>query len=382
MNAQILHIQDRNKVSIYVSGPEDFSLIEGESISAQIVIENPDISLYCLDDANQRALFAELPPGVDLTQATFYYLDQFEHAQRLIAVPYPELHALARGLAKPTNLILLVNMGRCGSTLLSKALNHVEGVTGYSEPDVYTQIVHLYNADSGREAELVGLLDSCTRLICQPTAVSSSGSPAPQTFAIKFRSTSTMIGDLLYQALPQAAHLFVYRNAIDWVGSYYAISIRDSDVTEAPTEIAQAILKQLFGFSPCLEAFYGDNPPPTLRLEEALAICWPAFLERYADMRQAGVPLSALRYEDLKARPQETLAALFKLCHLPQDQVPNALTAFEQDSQEGSSFAREQADRGNRHPLSAEQIARVRALLARHLTFSDPDMILPGTLQI
>lgn len=382
MSAQILHIRDRNKTSLYVSGPEDFSLSEGEPISPQIVLESPDISLYCLDDANQRALFAELPPGVDLTQAPFYYQAQFERAQQLIAVPYPELHALARVLPRPKSLILIVNTGRCGSTLLSQALNQVRGVTSYSEPDVYTQLVHLRNADRGRAAELAGLLDSCTRLICRPAPGTSGSDPASQTFAIKFRSTSTTIGDLLYQALPQATYLFVYRNAIDWVGSYYAISVRGSDVTQAPTEIAQAILKQLFGFSPCLETFYGDNPPPTLRLEEALALCWPAFLERYTDLRRAGVPLAALRYEDLKARPRETLAALFEFCRLPQDQVSNALAAFEQDSQQGSTFARTQADHGNRRPLSAEQIGRVRDLLARHPTFGEPDIVLPGTIQV
>jgi hypothetical protein len=55
------------------------------------------------------------------------------------AVPYPELNTLVRAAPEPERLILIVNIGRCGSTLRSKALNLVEGVTSYSEPDVYTQ---------------------------------------------------------------------------------------------------------------------------------------------------------------------------------------------------------------------------------------------------
>jgi len=100
MNAQILHIHERKQASILVSSPEDFTVIEGESISPQIVLDNPDVSLYCLDDANQRALFCELPPGIDLSQPPFYYQEQFEQAQRLIAVPCPLLADLPGTLCR------------------------------------------------------------------------------------------------------------------------------------------------------------------------------------------------------------------------------------------------------------------------------------------
>lgn len=382
MNAQILHIQDRNKVSGVLSFPEDFTVAEGEPISTQILLKSPDVSLYCLDDANQRALFCELPPGIDLSQPPFYYQEQFERAQRLIAVPYQELHALAQTLPEPDRLILIVNMGRCGSTLLSKALNRVEGVISYSEPDVYTQIVQLRNADRSRDAELVDLVQSCTRLTCRPPIAGSTGVQPPHTYAIKFRSACTEIADLLYQALPQAIYLYGYRNAIDWVGSYYRIIAQGDAPTEVPTDYALAAVQQLFGLSLCLKTFYGDQPPATLYVEEALALSWPTFLEHYVEFHRAGIPFVALSYEDLKARPRETLTALFGHCGLPLNQVPSALAAFEQDSQQGTFFAREQAEHSNRQSWGKEQIARVRSLLVRHPTFKKPDIVLPGTIQV
>lgn len=382
MDAHILQIQDRSKASGFFSSPKDFDVTEGESVSPQIVLTNPDVSLYCLDDANQRALFCELPSGVDLSQPPFYYREQFERAQRLIAVPYEELHILARTLPEPERLILVVNMGRCGSTLLSKGLNQIENVTSYSEPDVYTDIVHLRDADKSRDAELVDLVQSCTRLICRPPVAGSTDVQTPHTYAIKFRSPCTEIADLLYRALPQATYLFVYRNAIDWVSSYYRLSTQDGGPTEIPTEYALAVLRQLFGFSLCLETFYGDHPPATLHLEEGLALSWPTFCEHYVELFRSGIPFAALRYEDLRVKPRRTLQALFRHCCLPLEWVPNALAAFEQDSQRGTPFARGQADGGNHQLLNGEQVARVRALLARHPSIQTPDITLPGTIQI
>jgi hypothetical protein len=382
MDAQILHIQERSKVSGTISIPQDFTVTEGEPISPRIVLDNPDVSLYCLDDANQRALFCELPSGTDLSLPPFYYQEQFERARRLIAVPYQELHALARTVPEPERLILIVNMGRCGSTLLSKAINQIEGVTSYSEPDVYTQIVQLRDADRSRDTELADLMQTCTRLICRPPIAGSSRVQTPHTYAIKFRSPCTEISDLLYRTLPQASYLFVYRSAIDWVGSYYRVIVQSGAPPEIPTEIALTAVEQLLGLSLSLETIYGTQPPATLRVEEALALSWPIICEHYVQFYRSGIPFAALRYEDLKAEPRKALTALLKHCDLPADRVSDALAAFEQDSQQGSFLGRERADRGARDPLNKEQIARVRSLLARHPTFQTPDIVLPGTLQI
>ena len=103
---------------------DDFQVQPGRSIDPRVVLEQPTVSLYCLDHANQRALFVDMPPEVDLLQAPFYFIAQYEAAQRLIAVPYATLHALA-GEVKldPQRIILFYSTGRCGSTLFSHVLN-------------------------------------------------------------------------------------------------------------------------------------------------------------------------------------------------------------------------------------------------------------------
>jgi hypothetical protein len=40
----------------------DFTYSTGDAVSAEIVVSSPQISLYCLDDDAQCAIFVELPP--------------------------------------------------------------------------------------------------------------------------------------------------------------------------------------------------------------------------------------------------------------------------------------------------------------------------------
>src|SRR4051794_26790867 len=100
MSATVLNIVEKVKPFDAVPASlENFVVTEGDSIPAQIVIDNPNVSLYCLDDANQRAIFVETPPGVALAEAPFYYVTQYNHALRLVAVPYERFHQLADGIS-------------------------------------------------------------------------------------------------------------------------------------------------------------------------------------------------------------------------------------------------------------------------------------------
>ncbi len=91
------------------------------------------MSLYCLDDAQRRAIFVELPDGIDLTTAPFVYVTQYEQAQRLIAVPYDRFCELAHQLPLVEHLILIYISGRSGSTLISHLFNELNTVASLAE---------------------------------------------------------------------------------------------------------------------------------------------------------------------------------------------------------------------------------------------------------
>jgi hypothetical protein len=146
----------------------DFTCQPGEVTDATIVCTDPKISLYCLDDETQRAIFVELPARVDLSTAPFLWQMQYDLAQRLIAVPYATFRLLGKTLPLPETLVFIHTPGRSGTTLLSHALNCVEGVVSLAEPDVLSQFIHLRRERGESDEDLRGLLDCSVRFLLNP----------------------------------------------------------------------------------------------------------------------------------------------------------------------------------------------------------------------
>ena len=216
VQAQLLPIEDRikRKGDMGLASLSDFRCGAGSTVDARIILDRPQITLYCLDDQSRQAVFVELPADVELSQRPFLFLTQYEHAQRLLTVSYETFHELAAAVGDGfRRLILMYSVGRAGGTLLSRSLNRLDSVLSLDEPDVYNNIVTIRPAGGRRDAELTRLLHSSTRLLFRPARAGMD------TLFIKFRSCSIEIGDLMHKAFPQARVMFLYRNAEAWARS-------------------------------------------------------------------------------------------------------------------------------------------------------------------
>ncbi|HVU12970.1 MAG TPA: hypothetical protein VHD90_16945, partial [Phototrophicaceae bacterium] len=209
MSTRYLTIEARQRPFLpSLAALSDFTVTDGEEVDAKVVLSSPNISLYCLDDASQQAIFTELPPAVDLTVAPFVYQMQFDQAKRLIAMPYATFRELAQTLPKVPQLILIFSVPRSGTTLMSNILNQVDSVVSLSEPDAASQFFQMRPDDGSRDAELIDLIDCTVRMLFKP-----NGSITPTTYCIKFRAEATPSMDLFQAAFPQAKNLFLYREA-------------------------------------------------------------------------------------------------------------------------------------------------------------------------
>jgi hypothetical protein len=353
MSTRVLHIIDKvAPLEFFPAVPQNFVLRAGESVPAEVVLDNPDISLYCLDDENRQALFVETSAGIDLLQGPFFYLAQYEHAQRLFAVPYETLHRLADELPSgPANLVLIYSVGRCGSTLISQALNALEGVLSYSEPDVYTQIAMLRHEDSSRDEEYLRLITSCTRMLGRDAT----------TLAIKFRASGIHIADLFHQLFPEARSLFLHRHAERWLESMNAGFTPNMPRADAEPLFTRFVLAQ----APLLMPFITRHGrPPTLT--EAYMLNWLSVVDKYLTMRDEGVPFLAVRYEEIKAEPKSTLLELLTYCGLPVEDFDDAYDTFSTDSQEGTVLSRASRQQNPALALRPRDYARARKVLAEH----------------
>ncbi|MFE9181976.1 hypothetical protein ACFYMB_01440 [Micromonospora haikouensis] len=374
-SAQVLDILDKVAPAEFVpASPHNFVVRPGGSVPAESLLGDPDVSLHCLDDEHRLAYFVQAPPGVDLAGGPFLYLDQYRAAQRLVTVPYETLHRLADGLPDPARLVLVYSVGRCGSTLLSRALGEVAGVRSYSEPDVFTEIALLRHEDPGRDAEYARLIRSCVRVLAN--AGSNTGSGGAETLAVKFRASGIQLGDLFHEVFPAARGVFLHRDARPWLESMH-----QGFTPHLPDPGAQlAFLKYVLAQAPLIMPFVARHerqPTPT----EAYVLTWLSVLDRYRALRRAGVPLLPVAYEALAADPKATLATVLDHCGLPADGVDAAYATFSADSQEGTLLSRASRRSNPAAALAAADHAQARAVLAEHPVVDPDDPLVRGLVE-
>jgi hypothetical protein len=349
---------------------EDFTLAPGQPFDANEIATNPKISLYCLNDAQRQAVFVELPDDVDISQAPFAYAVQHEHAQRAFTVPYETFHQLPGFI--PDHLILVHNIGRCGSTLLHHIFNALDSVVSLSEPDAFASIIPMRQDEKNTQADLVAMLQSTMRMTFKSW-------PGLQTGVVKFRLQGMQLTELMLHAFPQATHLFMYRSAVGWAASIHRLASRYQAPPDFSRDQTIGILYEFFGLrGPEAEALIAPDKQ-TLTMVELLTVEWLYMMQMYLNLREQGI--TGLRYEDLNQHGRTVIDALFRQCHLPEAAVETALEVMAHDSQEGTALARDNDASGNRQSLSAEQLEQINAILRQHPTIHTPDYVVPGTLK-
>ncbi len=373
MDARILTIEGKLRPSpTALASLNDFAHREGEPISPCIVLEQPNISLYCLDHENRRGIFVETAPHVDLSAAPFYYQAQYEAAQRLIAVPYDLLHELASEVRiDPRQIVLIYSTGRCGSTLVSRAFSQADSVVSFSEPDVFTQILTLREPDGSTNAEVGKLVHSCTKVMC-----ASGAQGGASAWALKFRSFVIELGDLFYRNFPEAKVIFLYRNAEAWARS----SARAFHLFDPQMALILPLLQQAFIRLVPLVAEYTAKNTATISPMELLTCMWVSVMERCLELQRQGVPMFAARYEELQTAPRETLAAMFGYCGVSASTSEAIESVLQRDSQEGSSLSRASAQESSSE-LTQQHLMEMHQLMREYSPTLTPDFIVPNTFR-
>lgn len=374
MSSHILYIQNKHRTSANphkLSQLEDFDYLEGEIIDLKPIIKNPNISLYCLDPENQRAIFVETPLDIDIYQAPFLYQSQYEHAQKLIAVPFSELPQLLEYIEPIKNLVIIYSVARSGSTLLSQIFNQVNTVLSLSEPDVFYQIVGMRNPDGSNDHEIAALLKFCLDFISKPT------STHPQSHCvIKCRCFGIELGDLIYHLVPNAKVIFLYRHLEDVIKS----SIRAFSYLGSLLPTIQQNIDLYRPLIPFLKNYASEIDFTDPNAINFFIIMWLSVMESYLKLYQKNRVNFAIRYEDLVTYKEPMVTAIFQYCNLPLSEVPHACSAFNQDAQKGSNLSRESIrHRQINEPNLSEIRQKISKLLEKHPDIKTPDLILPGT---
>jgi len=416
LSATILNIENKHRTnSAGWVNIKNFSTTIGDVVDASVVMQ-PNISLYCLDHPNRRFIFVETPESVDLSQHPFFFQAQLEYAQRLVAVPYDVLHQMAaQAPLEGEKLILLYSVGRCGSTLLSEVFNQLDDVVSLSEPDVFTEILKMRDENGRFNTELKQLVHSSLFALMTPMSAKR-----PSHWAIKFRSYAVELADLIYEVVPDAKALFMYRNAVDWARStaraFQKLQSEKGSVGtaverkwaarsakfyewsgEQPSGWTVKLLKRIDAQAgvlsrhslkmrkrifPALDGYEAQLLQGDLSRMEYITLEWVSGMQKYAALYRQDIPMLAFRYEELIAQPEQLLSQILTYSGLSVDDLTELLAVFAQDSQRGTSLARTAVRRSHDNELTETHLAQLSDLLKNHPDVLHPDVILPGTIGI
>ncbi|NET75552.1 sulfotransferase [Okeania sp. SIO1F9] len=318
-------------------------------------------------------MFVETPLDIDLSQAPFFYQSQYNHAQKLIAVPFSELSELLESIETIKNIVIIYSVGRCGSTLLSKVFNKVNNVLSLSEPDVFSQIVGMRNPDGSNDSEIAELLKICLYLVSKPTSLE------PQSHCvIKLRSFCIELGDLIYRVRPDAKVIFLYRNLEDVINSFLRAFVFIGSLLPTIEENIELYSR----FFPLLKHYANDIDFTDSNAIDFYTIMWLSAMECYLKLYQKNMVSFAIRYEDLVKHQESIITSIFKYCGLPTAEVSNACSVFNKDAQKGSNLSQE-TTRNNKidQPDILDIRQKVSKLLEKHPEIKTSDFIVPGILQ-
>lgn len=356
-----------NTNSFGIVSPTDFQTHVGEVVNPYIILEQPNLSFYCLDHTNRQAIFVETPPETKLIEEPFYFIAQYQAAERLIAVPYETLHALAKQVTiNQENVILFYSTGRCGSTLVSHALNSEPSVLSYSEPDVFSQLVMLRTSGQMADEEIITLLYDAIMLM------SANATRHGYThFSFKFRSYVLSISDLLYKAVPAAKMLFMYRNALTWARSF-SRSFGPPTDEDLKNNLMQGGFRYMI---PSVNSYLNANNQ-TISWIDYMARMWVSTMQDCRWLQAQGASLAPTRFEDLRAEPEAVIQSLFEHCGLPTPNRGQLAQVLEKDSQAGTVGA--QSNQRIARALSAADLAKLEQVICGLDSTLPPSTILEG----
>jgi hypothetical protein len=362
----------RRKNPIGGADIKDFGLREDGPVAAEMILENPHLTLYALDLDHGQAVFVETPPDVNLSQAPFYYLAQYENAVRVLTVPFATMIQLAQSVTvDDERLILIHSVGRAGSTLASQLLAQVEGVINISEPDALTWLVAARYFQPDNQEGLSALLDATIRLLCK--------TPAQTAWVIKGRSFVIELADWLHEIYPQTTNLFLYRDAETWLQS--SLGAYDDGVERTDEELwaMENETREILKLGTPLIARY--DPEKHLSSVDLLTLMWLSVMEQYVTLQERGVEMLAIRYANWSSAPHETAVAMLEYCGCRPTNITVIEDVLKRDSQAGTSLSR-QAIQQKQKVTRANDLDQLNWHLQNHTFIKTANFEVANTLKL
>ena len=348
------------------STSSDFELTALGDVRSETVFDEPGWSPYCIDHATGELIMVRLPPDVDLSRSSFYFIAQYRQAERVLKLPLGEIEQLTTALPDPT-VVIIYSMGRSGTTLASLALNESPHAWSLGEPEVFNHKSLIL--PPGALISGGNLVRAMIRLV-----FAGRSKREATTIVLKLRSQSLFHMQQFIDGRPDARAVFMYRDAMGWAQSVFQFLNEFGWEMLVADENRQKRWDFFSGAGPVSDlGRFVDLGEPSTSLPAMIGAGWAYHLEAYLRRLDQGVQALAIRYNELNRSRHAEIAKLFHHAGLGDDGLDTAVTVFDEDSQKGTGIGQ----REGKVRLTDDQLGEVRAVLARTTRFADPNLILP-----
>jgi len=352
------------------------------------------ITPFCFDYKNKAVVFLETPEEVNLVSVhPFFYEAQRQYAIKLFLVPFSIVKSLIQEMKgiEDSKPLFLFSTGRCGSTVLCNLLGNNANTVSISEPDFFSQLPYIHK-QYGTEIypELVQLTRGLTLLL--ETYIGTFCNESVIVF--KLRSMCIDSAELIAESMPEADHIFLYRNANDTVNSFLSVFSHHPILS-----IARALNTRFFpllnhisiGFMAKLPGLKPNIEVSAPLIKESVyqkisigtgtsiyALAWLSNLDKVLALQRAEKPFfrCLVRYDELKTNALAimtdvmTSLGLGKVDELMQERMRQTL---KKDSQAGSAMSSK-----GESILSVKDLGIIESVLSKHSEIRSAYYLLPN----
>ena len=300
------------------------------------VINDDDVTLYYVTP--QQFQFVRVKPGVDLRDIIRYpftFMTEHNSAVEVMTVSREQGDKYLAGRVdlnkSGSNIVLLHNTGRCGSTLVANMAYRTGQFHVISEPYSLTALVFDFNSRSEHtpldSEENLELLRSTLLFLCKDP---------DKNYLIKVCGIFTgSLAHIAHKALPGIREIFLHRSLLATVSSWHKIlgPLRFSGLAGHAKYILPLKYRRIWE---------KVNPTGSYQGFLFILLCQihPYFIEC-----ENGRKMRAFSYESLQKNREEFCKKLLSELEFGVEYAPLALSALEVDSQENSPLKKYNMDK-------------------------------------
>lgn len=341
-----------------------------------------NVITYCVDYPKSRLILVEVSSLEEITSAPFLDRSVRRYATgKGFGVPLDVASEWAHGqdFLKNKRIILVWNTGRCGSTLMHRALV-AAGAVSASEPFFFDQMTAPWCQCEWKKGPDVSMIAfACSCMIWHQLMVLV---PDAKVFAMNGKGFFFKAFSACLSAFPpevyDVRHMQMYRDTCGVVNSFGSLFFPDGPPPpddSMPTDAISSVLQTRLAEGSVDLAFMPKNAfSKGVGFDWADSFCvWKEFHERSEQEGKTFV----VSFKDFCTSPMEereiiTLSVL-DFCGLPKENIARTMQVFAVDSQEGSHMA----GKPKKKFLDDEKREELK-IWVKHLIGVEPDVKWPG----